>query len=217
MRKIILLGIAATLITSMGVLLVSSQSKKIERRPTGTVFSDSLVVPVGLDSVYAAIKKTFNDGHDLGSSVANKFPKENKFHYFYIYGRGDPIFPDDAQLQLHSLDDKALRHYATMNLDSRTKDFYLYEPTGNYYWFSDYHFNGAPAKFRCNFILHLEAQGNSGTRVQALEYLPSIWVGKAFAIGHSGPGFYADIRYVQPTYVDRLDLLGLVKDASLQN
>jgi hypothetical protein len=50
------------------------------------------------------------------------------------------------------------------------------------------------------------------TKVEVLEYLPEIWLGKVFdPMGHSGPGFYYDIREVGPTEADRTELLEIIR------
>jgi hypothetical protein len=51
--------------------------------------------------------------------------------------------------------------------------------------------------------------------VQVIEYLPMIWVGQAWStLGHSGPGFYDDIRFdLERTRIDRTELLALIEKA----
>jgi len=110
--------------------------------------------------------------------------------------------------------DPALRHYSELLANARSADFYLYEPSGDYYWSSEYFSNGAPAKFRCAFIIHLEPIGATKTKLAVFEYLPEIWVGKVFdPMGHSGPGSYYDIREVGPTEADRTELLEIIRRA----
>jgi hypothetical protein len=178
-------------------------------------FSDSAVVPDGIDRVAAAIVATFNDGHRLGFSAPRKLSVSDKFHYFLMWGRADRIFPDDLQLSMHTRYDPALRGYSAMDVGAKKRDFYLYEPSGDFYWPSEYFCDGAPAKFRCAFIIHLEPLGPDRTRVQVIEYLPMIWVGQAwYTLGHSGPGFYDDIRFdLEPTRIDRTELLELIEQA----
>jgi hypothetical protein len=215
MRKLAFAGIFL-LLAAGAALLRYSNFKRIERRPAGAPFSDTIIVDADTKSVAAAIVKTFNDGHRLGFSAPNKFPGRGKFHYFFLWNRKDSIFPDDIQLGFHVHQDPALRRYSELPADARSTDFYLYEPSGDYYWNSEYFSNGAPAKFRCAFIIHLEPLGSTKTKVEVLEYLPEIWVGKVFdPMGHSGPGFYYDIREVGPTAADRTELLEIIRHAVL--
>jgi hypothetical protein len=79
------------------------------------------------------------------------------------------------------------------------------------YWPSEYVYDGQPADFRCAFIVHLRKEGENATAVEAIEYLPMIKVGRAFRIRHNGPGFYADIRIVEPTASDRRRVLEAIE------
>jgi hypothetical protein len=217
MRKLAFAGIFLLLVGG-AALLGYSNFKRIERRPAGAPFSDTIVIGVGMKSVARTIAKTFNDGHRLGFSPSNKFPGEEKFHYFFLWNRKDSIFPDDVQLGFHVRQDPALRRYSELPANVRSADFYLYEPSGDYYWLSEYFSNAAPAKFRCAFIIHLEPLGSTKTKVAVLEYLPEIWVGKVFdPMGHSGPGFYSDIREVGPTEADLTELLEIIRHAVLDS
>jgi hypothetical protein len=48
--------------------------------------------------------------------------------------------------------------------------------------------------------------------VEVIEYQPTIKAGRTFRIaGHSGPGFYADIRFVEPTARDRQRVLEAIQ------
>src|SRR5207253_699271 len=98
-----------------------------------------------------------------------------------------------------------------------SRDLYLAEVTGDYYWLSEYRYRGQPAKFRCAFIVHLEPAAKTRARVQVIEYLPELWVGKVFGFSaHGGPipGFYYDIRFVAPTASDRAAILKAIQAAA---
>lgn len=216
MRKLAFAGIFLLLVGG-AALLGYSNFKKIEKRTSGAPFSDTIVVDADMKPVAATIVKTFNDGHRLGFSAPNKFSGQEKFHFLFLWNHKDSIFPDDVQLGFHVRQDPALRRYSELAASARSADFYLYEPSGDYYWNSEYFSKGAPAKFRCAFIIHLEPLGSTTTKVEVLEYLPEIWVGKVFdPMGHSGPGFYYDIREVGPTAADRTELLEIIRRAVLE-
>ena len=214
MRKLAAVA-AILLILAWAALVMFPFSKRIERRSSVPGFSDNAVVPAGIDQVAAAIIATFNDGHRLGYSAPRKFSATDKFHYLFLWGRADRIFPDDLQLSMHTRNDPALKGYAAMDAGKKQQDFYLYEPSGDYYWHSEYFCDGAPAKFRCAFIIRLEPLGPGRTRVQVIEYLPMMWVGQAWStLGHAGPGFYDDLRIdLEPTRIDRTELLMLIEQA----
>jgi hypothetical protein len=63
-------------------------------------------------------------------------------------------------------------------------------------------------KFRSNFIIDFIPEGPSSTRIEILEYQPSLLVGHKFAVtAHGELGFYDDIRQVEPTTSDRTEVL----------
>lgn len=213
-RRLAVVAVVALMLAD-GALAIFPFTKRIERRSAVPAFSDSVVVPAGIDDVAAAIMGAFNDGHRLGFSAPRKFSAADKFHYFFLWSRADQIFPDDVQVSLHTKYDSALQGYSAMDAGAKRHDFYLYEPSGDHYWHSEYFCDSEPAKFRCAFIIHLEPLGPDQTRVQVIEYLPMIWVGRAWStLGHSGPGFYDDIRFgLEPTKIDRVELLTVIKEA----
>jgi hypothetical protein len=194
----------------LGYLLVYPRRKVIEKREASQLSAVSVVVQLPIVKITEAVQKAFNQGSRLGMDVTNKFPQDSKFHYLYLYRMDDPAI--DLQSQISSNNEESLRRYSTLDATLRKDDYYLYDPTGDYYWYSEYYWNGNPVKFRCGFIIHLEAQGNSSTKIEVLEYLPFVWAGEQFEIfGHSGPRFYHDIRSVQPTTRDRAEVLEVIK------
>lgn len=105
------------------------------------------------------------------------------FNDFSAYVPKDGIFPE--------------------NLKKNPSDVFLYEPTGDVYWPSEYRYDGKKADFRCSFILN-QSSTDAGSRIRIFEYQPEIRVGNYFdPLGHAGPGMYWDIRMVEPTVVDR--------------
>lgn len=120
----------------------------------------------------------------------------------------DDLFPDPTQIRLNAGDDEALAAYAALPTAERRFDLYLYDPSDEYWTTPEILSEGQPVVFRCDFILHLAPTATGGTRVEVLEYLPRVWLGKRFDwLGHSGPGRYRDIRRVAPTYGDRQRVL----------
>lgn len=208
------LGLAAIMIVFAAVvaLIEYPRFERVEQTPAQRSPRDSVDLPADIDTVSAAIQRTFNDGRELGFSPRLKFSAQDKFHYFYWFDRSAGVFPDDFQVRAHSSRDPDLRRYSALPNSARSRDLYLYEPSGDYYWYSEFHVGGNPVKFHCAFIIHFEALGATRTRIEVLEYLPIVWTGKKFnLLGHAGPGFYYDIREVSPTATDRAELVELIE------
>lgn len=204
MRKLIFaLLLAALCLTVYSVTHV----KRIKRKTNLNLAEVSSILPVDQNEVIKAITRMFRDG---------KPPLPGKFSRFLLAQVGEEQFPADYQLS-HYQDDELLRRYLSIDSARRRLDFYLYDfsdaDNHNDYWTSDYYRGSEPVPFRCNFIIHHEPEGTGHTKVEIFEVAPRIWVGKKFGLERHGPGFYLDIRKVDPTTFDRVDLLALVKEA----
>lgn len=152
--------------------------------------------------------------HDrLAEGLAAALASHRRFPGLAVAAHGEPIFPEPVQQRLNATDNPALVRYAELPDDAKALDFFLYDPLDGY-WFSEYRRDGAPVRFRCDFILHLAPAAGGGTEVEAIEYLPRIWPGDRFELfGRRGPRFYRDIRVVAPTAEDRSELLSAVRSA----
>jgi hypothetical protein len=102
-----------------------------------------------------------------------------------------------------------LQPYKSIDASHRVQDLLIAEPTGDVYWPSEYHTPQGPVKFRCGFIIHFEGSGPLLTEVKVFEQVPEIWVGEQWDLLHHGVGIgkVHDIRFVEPTVKDRLDVL----------
>ena len=135
---------------------------------------------------------------------------DSRFSGLEVAANRDPLFPDPAQQRLNSEGNPGLARYAALPADAKTLDLYLHDPLDRY-WTSEYELDGAPVRFRCDFLLHLEP-ADGGTRVEVIEYLPKVWPRDHFLLlGRHGPGRYRDIRTVEPTVRDREELLATVR------
>jgi hypothetical protein len=204
----------AVLIGGMALLMVAPRFKRVQRRAPPAPSIVQMTLPQDPESVAASLRTLFNEEADLNRGTY-KLPPQDPFHHFYLYPSTHPIFPDDFQIRHWAATDPYLRPYAELTADQRRGDFYLYEPTGDRYWPSDYFYNGAPAKFRCAFFIHLEPQPNHGTTIAVFEYLPTIWVGQrlGFSAHAIGPTSLYDIRVVESTNSDRLRLLNKIQES----
>jgi hypothetical protein len=201
MKRKIAIAVVVLLVVAVACVLLYPW-KRVERREVTLATDTTAVLPASQEVVRERIAKLF---------TAPKALLPERFAKFMLVKPGEPLFPDDFQLQAHARQDSALGSYAALPSGQRGHDLYLYEPTGDYYWQSEYYCNGEPAKFRCNFLIHLEPAADERTKVEILEFLPRIWVGRHFSLGHSGPGFYYDIRTVEPTVSDRVELLAIIQ------
>jgi hypothetical protein len=176
--------------------------------------------PRNIDAVAGQDIEHVNAGIRRIFAAARADRSSSKFGEFDLHPAIDPIFPDDVQLQLASAKNKALADYVAIDPAARSADLYLTPPpigppdsSGNtdYYWTSEYEYEGQPVKFKCNFIIHLEPQSTGATLISILEHQPEIWIGRKFdLLGHAGPALYRDIRLVEPTNRDRAELLDFI-------
>lgn len=128
----------------------------------------------------------------------------------------ESFFPDDLLLKAWIRENKQLGHkdlieYLKLSEQLKKADVYLLN-FGNRYWYSEYYWNNKPVKFQSNFIIHLEPEGTNQTKIQVFQYQPQIWIGKKFGMGHAGPAYTNDTRWVEPTAKDSLELLFFIKD-----
>lgn len=217
--------IVATLLGLLLALLVFVEYlklKKIEKR--GPAYeSVAAELPGDIDRVAATIGKTFNvwadfDRPDRIGNYQNKFPYGSHWSRFFLFPKADtqhPSFPSDQEILLDRGVDSFVERYVRIPPELRTRDFYLYEPTGDHYWESEYFYQGKAAKFRCSFLIHLEPATNSGTKVEIFEYQPTVWVGEYFGLSAHAilPAMLHDIRPVQPTTVDRKEVLQMIQQS----
>ena len=103
-----------------------------------------------------------------------------------------------------------LKPYKQLPASERDQDLLLLEATGDLYWNSEYAGESGAVKFQCEFILHFKESAGGATTVQVFEKVPSVWPGMYWTFGHSGPGWYRDIRFVEPTVQDRVSVLDML-------
>jgi hypothetical protein len=226
-KHIIVLLVLSLAVLCLGVAVWTyPKFKKIEKRGPAPA-SVAAVVPGDVNSVAALIAATFNDWSefdrpDLSSTYRNKFPDASPWSHFFLFRRdGKPgsVFPTDDEIRLDKGNDSFVEHYVQIPFDLRARDFYLYEPTGDYYWNSEYFYKGQPAEFHCSFLIHLEAADSDDTKVEIFEYQPTIRVGKYVGMSaHSiFPAALYDIRPVEATTRDREALLAVIQKAESQD
>lgn len=220
---------ATTVATLLGFLLALlvfveyPKLKKIEKH--GPAYqSVAAELPGDIDRVAAAIGETFNVWADFDRSrqidtYQNKFPYGNHWSRFFLFTKADAqnsSFPSDQEILLDRGVDSFVEGYVRIPPELRNHDLYLYEPTGDYYWESEYFYQGKAAKFRCSFLIHLEPAKNSGVKVEIFEYQPTVWVGDYLGMSPHAilPAKLHDIRPAQPTTADRQEVLRLIQQSA---
>ena len=224
-HMIIISTVCAALLSSLTAVWIYPKFKKIEKRGPAPA-SVAANVPGDVNTTAASIGTAFNDWLDFErpdriGKYKNKFPYGNQWSRFFLFRRDDTqhrLFPTDEEILLNRGVDSFVEHYVRLPSELRTQDLYLYEPSGDYYWDSEYFYNGQPAKFRCSFLIHLEPAENTSTRVEIFEYQPTIWVGKYLGLSAHAllPTMLYDIRPVEVTTTDRKEVLAIIQKAKSQ-
>jgi hypothetical protein len=215
------LALCVLIAAAFFVSLEAYRFKKIEKNGPTKIPPVTATIPAVASSVSAAIQSTFNVWEDLSrtnfsGTFKNKFPASSKWSHFFLFPNSDApgsLFPQDELILLDRGNDEFIPRYVAIPASLRKDDLYLYEPTGDEYWSSEYSYRGQPAKFRCSFLIHIEPAGGTATRLDIFEYQPEIWVGKRFGFSAHAilPVRFYDIRLVEPTTSDRVELLELIQ------
>ncbi len=198
--------------------------KKIKKRGSAPK-SVAAILPGDVNAAAALIGAVFNNWSDFDrpnrvGNFQNKFPYGSQWSYFFLFRKDDAphsLFPSDEEILLDRGVDSFVESYVRVAPELRAGDFYLYEPSGDYYWASEYFYKGQPAKFRCSFLIHLEPAAKSGTKVEVFEYQPAIWVGEYLGLSAHAvlPVMLHDIRSVEATTIDREAILGIIQRAKI--
>lgn len=218
-----LAAFALAMLGSLLVLSVYPRFKRTEKRGP-TPESVATILPGDVDAAAADVGAVFNDWVDFlasnrNSPYRNKFPDGSKWSHLFLFRKNDrqhPLFPSDQEILLDRGVDAFVEDYVRIPAELRSRDLYLYEPSGDYFWPSEYFYKGQAAKFRCSFLIHLEPAGDSRTKVEIFEYQPTIWVGEYFGMSAHAllPTMLHDIRPAQATTAERKEVLLLIEDAA---
>jgi len=197
--------------------------KRIEKRGTAPQ-EVAAMVPGDVNATGAMIMTVFNDWSDFdapnrGGAYPNKFPYGSKWSRFFLFRKNDPrhpLFPSDDQIQPDRGADTFVERYVRIPAELRIHDLYLYEPSGDYYWDSEYFYREQAAKFRCSFLIHIEPAGDSKTKLEIFEYQPTIWAGEYLGMSAHAvlPTMLHDIRPAEATTTDREEVLLMIEDAA---
>jgi hypothetical protein len=208
---------------SLVLLAEYPKFKKIEKRGTAPE-EVAAVLPGDVNAAGATIASVFNDWADFdaanrAATFPNKFPYGSKWSRFFLFHKHDPrhrLFPSDDQILLDRGADDFVKRYVQIPAELRNQDLYLYEPSGDYFWDSEYFYKDQPAKFRCSFLIHIEPAGDAKTKLEIFEYQPTIWAGEYFGMSAHGvlPTMLHDIRPAQATTTDRQEVLLMIEDAA---
>jgi hypothetical protein len=184
------------------VCLLSCNSVSVERRGASQQFIVSRVYPADLQTLRAAILTRFGD---------KSRPLPLPFRSMGAIELKPPNYPPDW---IATWSDRGgfLEPYQRIPASLRILDLLIEEPIGDTYWASEYSTTAGPTKFRCGFILHFAGDAPLATEVQVYEKVPEIWAGEHWEFLRHGIGIgkVHDIRLVEPTVKDRLDMLNLL-------
>jgi hypothetical protein len=221
--KRITLLLFVLLLVSLITLAEYPRFKRVEKRGPAPE-SVSATLPGDVDTAVTVVNAAFNEWADFSASnptgrFPNKFPYGSKWSHFFLFHKNDPrhpLFPPDQEILLDRGVDTFVERYVRIPAELRNRDLYLYEPSGDYFWQSEYFYQGKPAKFRCSFLVHFEPAGDSGTKVEIFEYQPMIWVGEYLGMSAHAvlPTMLHDIRPAQATTSDRKEVLLMIEDAA---
>ncbi|MGA8761759.1 MAG: hypothetical protein WB562_02630 [Candidatus Sulfotelmatobacter sp.] len=205
---IILFSIAA--VTIVLAWFSKGPLEKLHKNPSSHVDFTGVPLPVPENVVVHRISVISKGEPGLNRHLV----LPGKFERFQLANFQDPAFPPEFSLRMNSKDNPALQRYAETGDSSKQNDFYLFAPVDVYWTSSEYTYRNKPARFTCNFIIHLQPLGNAGTWVEVIEYLPRALVGKKLGwSAHTGPlpQLFDDIQAVPPTVEDRTDMLNDLK------
>lgn len=190
--------------------LVSCASwKQVEKNVDSDPFER---VSATLQADIGTVRQTLLDLPRTPHHSEDILPSFPDLDLFLVAPHGDPIFPDDGSMRVNLDRSPWMQTYLALPENTRAQDVYLYAVT-DLFWPSDYAYEGTPAKFYSDFIVHLEPASDTTTQVEVFEYLPRIWIGKSFQLGAHGPCMCRDQRWVDQTKGDRLALLQSVREA----
>lgn len=218
---IVISALCTALLGSLVVIGVYPRFKKFEKRGPAPE-PVMAVLPGDVNAAIAVIGNTFNnwldfDRPDRIGNFQNKFPNSSQWSHFFLFQKNDAqhLFPSDDEILLDRGVDSFVEQYVRVSPQLRTQDVYLYEPSGDYYWESEYFYKGQPVKFRCSFLIHLEPAEKSSTKVEIFEYQPVIWVGEYFGFSAHAllPSLLHDIRPVEATTKDRRVIITMIQRA----
>jgi len=222
-KQTILSLLVALLLGSLVVIAEYHRFKRIEKRGPAPE-TVAAILPGDMNAAEAAIDAAFNDWAEYlapnrDGRHRNKYPEGNTWNHLFLFRKNDPqhpLFPPDEEILLDRGVDSFVERYVRIPAELRARDLYLYEPSGDYFWESEYFYQGQAAKFRCSFFIHLEPAGGTGTRVEIFEYQPTIWVGEYFGMSAHAvlPTMLHDIRAAQATTKDRKEVLLMIEDTA---
>ena len=219
-RRITVLAIVFTgAILGFVVATQAHRFKHIEKRGPAPERVAAILLG-GLDATAGRIETVFNRWSEFErpgrtGTYLNKFPRDAKWSHFFLSRREDTglqLFPSDEEISRNRGVDSFILAYLRIPSANRSRDFYFHEPSGDYYWESEYFYKNAPTKFHCSFLIHLEPADASHTTVEIFEYQPYIWAGEYFGLSAHAilPTRLYDIRPVEPTTSDRRALLAII-------
>ena len=119
-------------------------------------------------------------------------------------------FPSRFLIARKAHDNRGLQRYARLEPTGRSRDLFVRGPYKS--WPSEYQNHGKPVAFNTDFLIHLDPSSDGQTRIEVIEYSPSVTVGRKYRLcgPHLVPTVSPDRRPVAPTTLDRQEMLQVV-------
>ena len=133
-------GRAAVTSFSLMLALVTAGcgGQKDIRKDAAAVPTVAAVLPLPQPAAAVGIRTLFRE---------HRGKLESPLNTFELAEGSEPLFPDDEQIKLHVAGNDALARFASQLPFVRADAFYLFEPSGNVYWPSEYVLTGSPWTF----------------------------------------------------------------------
>lgn len=211
-RKTLLvaLGFAACLSSCWWMNSITSAGWMIERKATETRDFVESTVPLGRAEVSSRIRDGVLGEKHLEGSTVHLPGKPINFPYreHRSFGVADWSAHENTWPPITSFytEDPAMDRFLRLPPEAK-KDDILLQGGGGEQWYSEYVASGKSLPFHCDFIIHLQEDGPTQTRIEVLEYNPRVKFGKAFHMTHVGPVFATEDHLVAPTTKDRVEML----------
>ncbi len=195
---------------AVALSLSCHQLKTIEKKSGDPEAGVRGTVPFSLSLVVQALEQTRDR---LERYTPPGFVPEAEYlrPKFFITKHGSREFSEFDVRRLAESDNPWLLQYMAIPPEARRHDLRLQWVTDVFWPAEAYVYDGRPARFTTNFIVHFEAVDESTTALEIFELLPTIWVGRKYGVGAHGPGSFRDYRDAEQSLGERVDLLDFVR------
>lgn len=200
---------------AVALSLSCHQLKTIEKKPGDPWARVRGTLPVSVETVAEALERS---RERLERYTPPGFVPEAEYlrPKLFIAKHGSREFSEFDVRRLAESDNPWLQRYIAIPPEARRHDLRLQWVTDVFWPAEAYVYEGRPAKFTTNFLVHFEAVDEAATAIEIFELLPTIWVGRKFGVGAHGPGRFRDYRDAEQSLGERADLLDFIRRLVLE-